>query len=642
MCGVAGYITKDLNHLPNKNVLTKMLDKLKHRGPDSLKVFHPHPRAYIGYTRFIINDPWRGSQPFSNENKSIACFYNGEIYNWREIKEWLILRGHKLKSDCDGEVLPHIYEEHGLDFTKKIEGMYVIAVIDTKNRKVLLSRDRVGEKPLYYSIHSNAFLFASSLPALLASGKVNKGLDLQSLAEFFTFRCVPDTHTLLKSVKKVEPASTLIFDYETWHLSHRIYWKPKIIQPQVVSKEKAVEELGKLLFSSVRLRTETGGKLKLGSTLSGGIDSSTITALAKNYLKNRDFHSFSVHVKDDPEDLTAIEKVVKKVKTKHHWIDCNTDDVNLLPLIVSAIGEPISAGMTIPSYQCYKEARDKNVRVLLTGDGSDELFAGYSGRLIMDGVIKKWNTLDAQTRAAFLKERPILAKKIKSKLGNPSLSVLERYAAWDDDNCFDLDVRQELLQGTPLAGIDPLMRLRKLEQLTMGASHENAMLFLELRIRLDGFMLVILDRTSMDCPVECRSPYLDSKIIDFAFQLAPELKFSNGIEKYILRKVMEKTDLLPQEILWRKKHPFSGPISTWMGKLPANLEFLLTPKVLNQYSFVNSEFVSKIYNTCKTNNLDRKTRIKYSDLLFAVLVLMLWLEIFLKGRSVEELSHEKI
>lgn len=639
MCSIAGYITNGLNNLPSKNVLTKMLNRLRHRGPDSQKVFHPHPRAYIGYTRFIINDPKQGSQPFFNEDKSIACFYNGEIYNWREIKEWLILRGHKLKSNCDGEVLPHIYEEYGLDFTKKLEGMYAIVIIDTKNHKLLLSRDRVGEKPLYYSINSSSFLFASSLQALLASGRVNKDLDLQSIAEFFTFRCVPHTNTLLKSVKKVEPASTLIFNYETWHLSHKIYWRPEIIQPQIVSEEKAIEELGKLLFNSVRLRTETDRNLKLGSALSGGIDSSTITALSKNYLKNRDFHSFSVHVKDDPEDLTAIKKVVKKVKTKHHWIDCNTDDVSLLPFIVSIMGEPISAGMTIPSYQCYKEARDKNVRVLFTGDGSDELFAGYSGRLIMDGVIKKWNTLDTQTRAAFLKERPILDEKIKSKLGNPSLSVLERYVAWDDDNCFDLDVREKLLQGTPLASIDPLMRLRGLEQLTAGASPENAMLFLELKIRLEGFMLVILDRTSMGCPVECRSPYLDSKIIDFAFRLAPELKFSKGIEKYILRKVMEKTDLLPQEILWRKKHPFSGPISTWMGKLPANLESLLTPEILDQYGFVDSEFVSQIYNACKTDDLDRKTRIKYSDLLFTVLVLTLWLEIFLKGRPVEELSN---
>lgn len=303
------------------------------------------------------------------------------------------------------------------------------------------------------------------------------------------------------------------------------------------------------------------------------------------------------------------------------------------------MGEPISAGMTIPSYQCYKEARNKNVRVLYCGDGSDELFGGYSGRLIMDGIIKKWATLDAHTRSAYLQQQPTLAKKIKSPLGNPSLSVLERYVTWDDDNCFDLEVRASLLNGTLLAELDPLMRVRELELLTAGASHENAMLFLELRIRLEAFMLVILDRASMACPVECRSPYLDSKIIDFAFRVSPQLKFNRGIEKYILRKTMEKTGLLPEEILWRKKHPFSGPISTWIDDLPSNLELLLTPKVLDQYGFVNSGVVSQMYKTYRNGNLDKKTRINYSNLLFAVLVITLWLEIFLKNRTVEELSE---
>lgn len=637
MCGIAGYITKN-KPSRNKGVLTKMLDKLQHRGPDVHKEFSPTPQLSLGCTRFIINDPRKGNQPFFNENKNIVCFYNGEIYNWKEVKEWLAFRGHSPKSNCDGEVLPHLYEEYGLDFAKKVEGMYAISILDLKNHKLLLARDRIGEKPLYYSINSDSFLFASTIPPLLASGLIDKDLDLQSIAEFFTFRCVPHRSTLLKSVKRLEPASVLIFDYANWTSSYKPYWRPKIIQPQIISEEKAIDELGNLLFNSVKLRTDIEKGSKIGSALSGGIDSSTITAFSKNSHKDRDFHSFSVHVKDDPEDLDAISTVVKKIKTKHHWIDCNTNDISLLPSIVEMMGEPISAGMTIPSYQCYKEARKENVRVLLCGDGSDELFAGYSGRLIMDGIIKKWNTFDAQTRSNYLKERPILAKKIKSKLNNPSLSVLERYVAWDDDNCFDSDVRIKLLQGTKIANLDPLKRLRELEQLTSGASHENAMLFLELKLRLEGFMLVILDRTSMSCPTECRSPYLDSKIIDMGFRISPELKFAKGIEKYILRKVSEKAGFLPKKILWRKKHPFSGPIKIWIDNLPPHLESLMTTQRLNQYGFVNSEFVSQMYKNYKAGNLDKKTRINHSDILFAVLVLMLWCEIFIQNRTVEELS----
>lgn len=636
MCGIAGYLSKENIPLEN-NTLRGMLDKLKYRGPDHLRKFHSSSHINLGYTRFAINDFQNGKQPFFNEDKKIVCFFNGEIYNYKDLKEWLHDQGHKLKSGCDGEVLPHIYEEYGLDFTKRLEGMFAIVIVDLKNHKLLLARDRVGEKPLYYSINSKSFLFASGLPSILASDMVSKELDLQSIAEFFTFRYVPYTNTLIKSIKRLEPASILIFDYKMWKLSNKVYWLPNMIQPQITSEEKATETLRELLLNSVKLRIETYSDLEVGSSLSGGIDSSTITSLSKNFLKKRNFHSFSVHVKDDPEDLSAIKKVVRKVKTQHHWIDCNTEDISLLPVIVSLMGDPISAGMTIPSYQCYKEARNNNVRVLLTGDGSDELFAGYSGRLIMDGIIKKWNTLDSHVRTAYLKEMPSLAEKLKSKLSNPSLSVLERYLIWDDDNCFDLDVREKLLRGTLLAKFDPLVRIRKLEQLTTGASHENAMLYLELRLRLEGFMLVIQDRTSMACPVECRSPYLDSKIIEFAFKVSPALKFSKGIEKYILRKTVEGIRLLPKEILWRKKHPFSGPISAWIDKLPLNLESLLTSKTLDRYGFVNSKYVSQLYKAYKTSDLDKKTRIKYSDILFAVLVFTLWLEIFIQNRSVKEL-----
>jgi len=637
MCGIAGYIGKNSSSI-DITVLPKMINKLQCRGPDHQKEFHPSPQVHLGYTRFVINDLQKGNQPFLNEDKSIACFFNGEIYNWKEIKDWLSHRGHYLKSNCDGEVLPHLYEEYGQDFVKKLEGMYAISTLDVKMHKLLLTRDRVGEKPLYYSINPESFLFASTIPPLLASDLINKDIDLQSISEFFTFRCVPYRSTPLKSIKRLEPASVLVFDYGNWSLSYKTYWKPEIIQPQIISEEKAIEELGNLLFNSINLRTDKSKNLKIGSALSGGIDSSTITAFSKSLSKERDFHTFSVHVKDDPEDLDAITTVVDKIKTKHHWIDCNTGDISLLPSIVTVMGEPISAGMTIPSYQCYKEAKKENVRILFCGDGSDELFAGYSGRLIIDGIIKRWSTFDAKTRRNYLQKLPQLAKKIKSKLGNPNLSVLERYTIWDDDNCFDLNVRAKLLEGSKISNLDPLTRLRELEQLTTGASHENAMLFLELKTRLEGFMLVILDRTSMGCPVECRSPYLDSKIVDIAFKLSPELKFAHGIEKYILRKVSEKAGFLPEKILWRKKHPFSGPIKTWIDNLPPNLESLFSPQILNKYGFVNTKYVSKIYKEYKTGNQNIETRIKHSDLLFAVLVLTLWCEIFLQNRSVEELS----
>ncbi len=638
MCSIGGYISRDAIGSVNANVLTRILDESIHRGPDSRSEFYSSPSIAIGYNRFVINDLDKGEQPFYNEDKSIICFFNGEIYNWKDLRKWLKDRGHLIKSNCDGEIIPHLYEEYGSDYPKKLEGMYAISLLDLKHHKLILTRDRVGEKPLYYSLSPQSFLFSSNIKGLMASGLVDKTVDPQSVAEFFTFRFVPHTNTILKSVKRLEPATSLSLDYDSWRISQKSYWKPNMKQPTLTSEEKAINELEDLLLNSVKLRTEVDKQNQQGSSLSGGLDSSSITALSKHHLKDTPFHSFSVHVKDDPEDLDAIKQVVKNVKTKHHWIESTTDDISLLPSVVAAMGEPISAGMTIPSLQCYQKSRHEDVRVLLTGEGSDELFGGYSGRLIMDGIIQKWPTLDSQTQAAYAKSYPIVNEKIHSDLANPKLSLLDRYVAWDDDNCFNLKGRDMLLEGGSISDIDPLSRVRDLEKLTKGTSHENAMLLLEMKLRLEGFMLVIVDRTSMACPVECRAPYLDSKIIDFAFRVSPQLKYAHGIEKYILRKAMEKTKLLPDSIIWRKKHPFSGPISTWLDYLPSNLETILTPKILDQYGFVNSKTVEKMYKDYKSGKLDKKTRTIYSDLLFGVLVITLWLEIFIQNRSVEGLS----
>lgn len=638
MCSIAGYISKSKITPVNANTLTRILEESAYRGPDSRNEIYPSPNIALGYSRFAINDLGKGGQPFYDEAKNIICFFNGEIYNWKELKKWLIERGHIIKGNCDGEVLPHLYEEYGQDYPKKLEGMYAISLIDLKKQRLILSRDRMGEKPLFYSMDPKSFLFSSNIKGLISSGLIDKEVDQQSVAEFFTFRFVPHTNTILKSIKKLEPASSLILDYNTWRISQKPYWKPNLSQPMITSENKAINEFENLLQNSVKLRTEVDNNSQLGTTLSGGLDSSSITALSKHHLGDRTLHSFSVHVKDDPEDLNAIKQVTRKVKTKHHWIDSTTKDISLLPFVVAAMGEPISAGMTVPSLQCYQASRANNVRVLMTGEGSDELFGGYSGRLIMDGIVKKWTTLASHTQDEYLKAYPILAEKITSELANPNLSILERYVTWDDDNCFNTKMRDRLLEGTSLSSLDPLERVRSLEKLTSGASHENAMLLLELRLRLEGFMLVIVDRTSMACPVECRAPYLDSKIIDLAFRVSPQLKYAQGIEKYILRKSMEKTMLLPNSIIWRKKHPFSGPISIWLSFLPSNLETLLSPKILDQYGFVNSKTVAKMYKDYKGGKLDKKTKVIYSDLLFAVLVLTLWLELFVQNRSIESLS----
>lgn len=644
MCGIVGYVSKRQSP-EHGEVITRMIETMRHRGPDHTAQIQPASGVCIGYCRLSINDGKSGFQPFTSEDGTVSCVMNGEIYNWREIRQELQRRGHRFETSCDVEVIPHLYEECGVNFVDKLDGMFAICILDSNNKRLVLARDRIGIKPLYYSFSEKRFLFASEMAPLLASNLIDRKVDWQSVSEFFTFRCVPHTNTILTNVNRVAPGSQLIFDYDDydkWQISQRTYWQPNLLQPILEKEAQAVEELQSVLKNAVKARVQVEDGIEIGVPLSGGIDSSTVTVLARLNLPDKPLHTFSVHVKDDPEDLSAIDDVVQQVGAIPHMVDCATEDVAMLPFIVRQIGEPLSAGMTIPSYQCFQSAQKQGLRVLLSGDGSDELFAGYSGRLIMDGIIQKWDTLNPQQQQQYLAERPLLAEKLNSPLRSSKLTPLERYALWDDDNTFDRELKSALFSPQLGAIPDPLERLREFDAISTGARHENRMFFLETKIRLDGFMLVILDRMSMACSVESRTPFLDKQVVDFAFRLAPELKYSNGIEKYVLRRTMAEEKLLPESVIWRKKHPFAGPISVWMKILPPNLEKLLSPSVIRRQGFLSEQTVSHFLDLYKHTNLSRRDQIRYSDLLFAALVFTTWVELFIHNRSIEDIAAGEV
>lgn len=643
MCGIAGVICKNSLNIDTNSIVNSMLKVMKDRGPDQMTVIHPDPRwlgLCIGAVRLSIND-WssNGSQPVSNGDGSVWSTMNGEIYNWQELRKELESSGLSFSSRCDTELIPYLYEKWGEKFLSHIIGPFSIVVVDLRKHKLVLARDRAGERPLFYASSFNGVLFASSIPAILESKIVKKDIDPVSLSEYFTFRSVPDTNTILKHVKKVAPGSIVIVDLDTMTMKNETYWTPNLWQDTFESKIKAAEILEGMIQNSVKMSSNVEGKNKIGTALSGGLDSSTITALTAKNMSNGSLKTFSTYVEDDPEDMSCIKEVCQFINIPNYLTNCSNKDILLLPKVIAKIGEPLSAGMIIPSYQCYKLAKSHGIRVLLNGDGSDELFAGYSGRLIIDGLLSKWDSLSSEEKTRIKVIYPAINQRLKSPLMNPNLTPLQRYSLWDDDNTYLKELKKSLFSNEIVENSDPLERLQHLDKFSEGASHENRMLFLEMRIRLEGFMLPIPDRTCMGNSIEARSPFLNHHIIDFAFALSPKLKLHNNVEKYILRCAMERTGLLPNNIIWRKKHPFSGPIPVWIENLSPYLVELLFSEYIIKQGYLNPVTVKNLYNKFKQSNTSLQDRVNYSDLLFAILVFTIWVELFINNQSPDNIFN---
>jgi asparagine synthase (glutamine-hydrolysing) len=637
MCGIAGYASNDSHVMNHDEIVSLMINGMRHRNARHISKVQYTSNVCIGYSGISINDLDSGLQPFTNQDKTISCFMNGEIYNWKSIRIELQNSGYHFRTSCDAEVIPFLYEKYGEKFVEKLDGIFAICIHDSNRKQIILVRDRVGIKPLYYSFSGKQFLFASEMTSLLASNVIARELDLQSVSEFFTFRCVPYTNTILASVKRLASGSQLIFNYQEWQISQHTYWQPNLWQSSLTDEAQACDLLREKVISSVHRQTQLPDETPIGVLLSGGIDSSSVTRLARLNLPDKQIFTFSVNVKDDPEDFTCVNQVVQAANTIQHTVDCTQEDVASIPYLIIQLGEPISAGFLIPIYQGLNLAQTHGVPVVLLGDGSDELFAGYSGRLVVDSIIKEWDSLTTEKQQHYLNQCPILAGKLKSDLYNSKLTPLERYALWDDDNTFDSQLKAQIFlpQHSPIS--DPLERLHELDVVSEGARHENRMLFLEMKIRVEGFTVAIIERMAMACSVEARVPFLDQEIVDFAYHISPHLKYSNGIEKYILRRTMMGIGGLPETVLWRKKHPLSGSIPTWVTAL----ERLLSSSVIQKQGILNEKMLINYLSTYKHTKLSQSDRIRYSDILFASLIFTIWVELFIYNSSADSLLVER-
>ena len=566
MCGITGFISKDKN-LPigeREILLDKMCASIKYRGPDEQGTV-VKDRAALGMRRLSIIDIKSGQQPIFNEDGNLAIVFNGEIYNFRELKKELESTGHRFKTNSDTETILHAFEEYGENCLEKLRGMFAFAIWNFREETLFIARDRTGKKPLFYTLtESGNFVFGSELKTLLVHGEIEKQVDFAALDAYLTFGYVPEEFCIFKGVRKLAPAHFLVFKNGQIHTQK--YWDFDYQPPvNIKSEEEYIEVLREKIRDAVDVRLIS--EVPLGAFLSGGVDSSTIVAMMSQIAKIP-IKTFSIGFNEDSFDELKYARVAAKhFGTEHHEFIVTPDLVDIVDELVWHFDEPFADSSALPTFMVSKMAR-QFVTVVLSGDGGDELFAGYT-RYVTDKKRSAFANLPEAIRSGVL--QPVSRKLPhgapgKNYLYNVSLNTVDRYI--DSVSQFNSQRKEYLyskdfkasLGGAFGAGERQFRAFA--ESISTGNSIDN-LLYLDSKTYLPGDILTKVDRMSMANSLEARAPLLDHKLIEFVVNIPPALKMKGSETKYILKKAME--GIVPSEILYREKQGFGVPIGEWIN-----------------------------------------------------------------------------
>lgn len=600
MCGIAGWIkidgSVDTHH--SESVLHSMCERMVHRGPDSEGLWIDENVA-LGMRRLSIIDLSTGEQPVYNEDRSVVVVMNGELYNFKEVRADLEKRGHRFETHTDTEILPHLYEEYGEAMVDHLNGMFAFALWDKRRRKLVIARDRFGEKPLYYGVFDGKLVFASELKVLLANPSVKCEMDLDSLRQYLSFDYVPAPRSIYKQISKLPAAHMMsVEDGEVkvrryWNLS----WKKSSASRDFGS---SADKLRELLSDAVRMRLVSD--VPLGILLSGGIDSSTVAALSTKFASEK-VKTFSIGFEEDSFDESRYARLVAKhLGTDHHEERLSvTRAADLITEIGEWLDEPLSDGSLIPTLLLSRFVR-KHVTVALGGDGGDEIFAGYP-MYPAHKIARIYGLIPGFLRAGVIepivKKLPVSTKnlsfdyKAKRFIRASKLDLVARHHSWFGS--FSLEEQNQLLTGDVLAAApgDIYDGARGLLQLCDAESDIEKMQYVDINYYMAEDILTKVDRASMAVSLEVRAPFLDPRIAEFAASIPVDFKLKGSEGKYILKKAVEP--LLPAEILNRPKKGFGIPIAEWLkGSLNSLMHDLLAPQKLREQGLFRPEFVGKL------------------------------------------------
>ena len=630
MCGITGWVNLNRNSpdIHDQDVLHSMCESIVHRGPNSEGIWLGEGAA-LGMRRLSIIDLHTGDQPVYSEDRSVVAMVNGELYNFREVRSELEKKGHKFVTQTDVEIVPHLYEEYGDDFVDHLNGMYAIALWDTRKKKFILARDRFGEKPLYYGIFDNKLIYASEPKAILAHPAVEREMDLDSFRQYLSFDYVPAPRSIYKGISKLPAAHVLTV--ENGDVKIRRYWNLTFARNgHTPDLDTAASDLRELISDSVRTRLVAD--VPLGVLLSGGIDSSTVAAFATQHATET-VKTFSIGFAEDSFDETKYAReVAAHLATDHHEEILSAETAgDLISEIGGWLDEPLSDGSLIPTYLLARFVR-KHVTVALGGDGGDELFAGYP-MYYGHKVAERYRSIPQFIRSGLIEplvqSLPVSSKNLsfdyraKRFVRSANYDVIERHHSWFGS--FTRDEQKHLLTGNVQmrSSADIYAGPRDLLNICDAPNDIERMQYLDINYYMAEDILSKVDRASMAVSLETRAPFLDHRIGEFAASLPLEFKLRGSKGKYILRKAVE--GLVPASVLDRPKKGFGIPIAAWLnGRLNPLMHDLLDRNRLTEQGLFEPEYVSKLINE------HEKGVASHHKQLWTLLVFQLWYDNFLK------------
>lgn len=623
MCGIAGFVGQG-----NKEILEMMTSTLKHRGPDG-QGFFLKENVGLGHRRLSIIDLATGGQPLFNENKTVLTVVNGEIYNFQALRKDLIEKGHCFESRSDSEVIVHLYEQKGEGFLKELNGMFALALWDELEKKLILARDRLGEKPLYYSFSSGTLIFGSELKTVTAHPQIKKELDFFALAKYLNYEYVPAPQTIFKNIYKLDAAEFLVFKNK--EIKKRKYWNADFSTDRALPEKECLKRLDEHLERAVSMRLMSD--VPLGVWLSGGLDSTTVAYYAQKNSATP-IKTFSIGFEEPSfDESNYARQAAKFLKTEHYQKVLTTKDyLDIIPRIAEVLNEPLADGSIVPTFLLSKFSRQK-IKVALSGDGGDELFMGYP-------------TFQAHKLAKFYQFIPSLLRNrliepivnsLPSSFRNFSFDFkLKKFVAgfeypaeirdqiWmgsfqpkDFKNLFSAEIYQEIKEKNIFENIEN--HLKEIGERPL----ENRLIYLYLKHYLQENSLAKADRASMAVALEVRPPLLDYQLVEFVNSLPYQYKLKGLTTKYLFKKLMREK--IPKEIVYRSKKGFGAPLAFWLKKeLKGFTQDLFSSAKIKKQGIFNSSFIDQLLKEHFCGKKDHR------KLLWTLMVFQMWQEVYAK------------
>lgn len=631
MCGITGWANLDPHTPPTagaRELLHSMCERMVHRGPDSEGLL-VSSGVGLGMRRLAIIDLVTGEQPVFNEDQSVAVIFNGEIYNYRELRSDLEKRGHSFRSASDTEVLPHLYEEYGKDMVQHLNGMFAFALWDSHRRRLFIARDRFGEKPLYWGIFAGKLLFASEPKVLLAHPAVRPALNVQALRQYLSFDYVPAPLSIYEGINKLPAAHTLTL--EDGHVETEAYWclSYRTNQP-LPSEDEAAQKVQELLADSVRMRLVSD--VPLGVLLSGGVDSSAVTALAVR-ASSEAVKTFSISFAESSFDESSYaRRVATFLGTDHHEERLSADlAANLVAEIGSWMDEPFSDPSLVPTYLLSRFTR-RHVTVALGGDGGDELFAGYPmyrAQHLAEIYMRLPNVLKSAVIERLVRLLPVKTKNLSFDykalrfITGAKYDPVARHHVWFGS--FTPEEHEQLLTRDALSASngDIYRDARLMSEECDAEDIVERMQNLDTRLYLAEDILTKVDRASMSVSLEVRAPFLDPRVAEYAASLPASYKLRGRKAKYILKRAV--AGLVPPFVTRRSKKGFGVPVAEWLkGKLKPLARDLLSPDRVRRAGVFNPDYITRLQDEHERGVANHR------KLLWTLLMFELWHESFVE------------